>query len=349
MNGDRYGTHRVIGEPGLLPQPARRLDNRMDIRDNEILIDVDTLNIDSASFTQISGTCGGDPDRIAEAILAIVGERGKMQNPVTGSGGMLIGRVAAVGPALADRGLKPRDPVATLVSLSLTPLRINRIKAVRTETDQVDIEGQAILFESGLYAVLPEDIPRNLALAVLDVAGAPAQTARLVRPGDRVAVIGAGGKSGLLCLHAARKAAGPEGRVAAVSLSDRDVAMIRRIGAADVVVQADATDAVALLDAFTEAAGGPADVVVNTVNVPNTELSSVLLCRERGTVYFFSMATDFAKAALGAEGVGKDVTMIIGNGYAEGHAELALDILRESEGIRELYEELYAPEEGGRT
>ena len=52
--GNKYGTHRVIEPKGVLPQPANKLDNNMDeIYDNEILIDVQTLNIDSASFTDI--------------------------------------------------------------------------------------------------------------------------------------------------------------------------------------------------------------------------------------------------------------------------------------------------------
>ncbi|HPV55781.1 MAG TPA: L-erythro-3,5-diaminohexanoate dehydrogenase, partial [Tenuifilaceae bacterium] len=52
--GNKYGTHRVIEPKGVLPQPANKIDNNMDeIYDNEILIDVQTLNIDSASFTDI--------------------------------------------------------------------------------------------------------------------------------------------------------------------------------------------------------------------------------------------------------------------------------------------------------
>ena len=53
------------------------------------------------------------------------------------------------------------------------------------------------------------------------------------------------------------------------------------------------------------------------------------------------MATSFTKAALGAEGVGKDINLIVGNGYAKGHAELTLNIIRESEKIRELFNRLY--------
>ena len=65
--GNKYGTHRVISPEGVLPQPADKLDNNMDeIYDNEILIDVQTLNIDSASFTQIEEQAGGDKAKIAE-------------------------------------------------------------------------------------------------------------------------------------------------------------------------------------------------------------------------------------------------------------------------------------------
>ncbi|HOI42905.1 MAG TPA: L-erythro-3,5-diaminohexanoate dehydrogenase, partial [Elusimicrobiales bacterium] len=131
--------------------------------------------------------------------LGIVGERGKMQNPVTGSGGMFIGRVAKIGPALAGRtDLREGDKIASLVSLSLTPLRIEKILGIKPGTEQVSVAGKAILFESGIYAKIPVDIPEKLALAMLDVAGAPAQTAKLVRPNQVVVVIGAGGKSGLL-------------------------------------------------------------------------------------------------------------------------------------------------------
>ena len=159
--GCRYGTHRVITPEGTLPQPALRLDNTMSIYDNELLIDVQTLNIDSASYTQIKSACNGDANKMKEMILSIVAERGKMQNPVTGSGGMLIGTVKEIGPNFPDKSLKIGDKIATLVSLSLTPLKINKIKHLDPASDQVDVDAQAILFESGLYAVLPNDIPEN--------------------------------------------------------------------------------------------------------------------------------------------------------------------------------------------
>jgi L-erythro-3,5-diaminohexanoate dehydrogenase len=339
-----YGTHRVLEPAGALPQAAWRLDNAAPLFDNEILVDVNALNVDAASFTQLEQQAQGDAARLGELVLDIVRRRGKLHNPVTGSGGMLIGTVRAIGAALAGRiALAPGDRIATLVSLSLTPLRIDAIRAVRLDCDQIEIDGQAVLFETGLFARLPPDIPEKVALAVLDVAGAPAQTARLVRPGDTVVVIGGGGKSGTLCIFEARKRCGPRGRVIGVSPFQADCERMRALGWADHALQVDATRALEVMQAVAGCTGGRmADVVINCVNAPDTEMASILSARDGGRIYFFSMATSFTAAALGAEGVGKDVDMLVGNGYALGHADYALGLLRESPALRELFGARYA-------
>lgn len=344
MKGSSYGVHRVIRPKGALPQAAWQIDNKMDLYDNEILINVTMLNIDAASFTQIKKAANHDVEKIKEIILKIISERGKLHNPVTGSGGMLIGTVAAIGSDLRGRTeLREGDRVATLVSLSLTPLQINKIKSVHLERDQVEVEGRAILFETGIYAKLPSDLSETLALAVLDVAGAPAQVARLVKLGDTVVVIGGGGKSGMLCLYEARRRVGATGTVIGIGSGEQSCRRMRDLGLADHVLQVDATDALAVLQAVDGVTGGQmAGVTINCVDIPGTEMASVLATRDRGIVYFFSMATSFTAAALGAEGVGKDVTMIIGNGYVRGHAEMALQLLRESPRLRQLFEVLYA-------
>ncbi len=342
--GCPYGTHRVLEPVGALPQPARKIDNNMEIYDNEILVDVQTLNIDSASFTQIEEQAEGNIERIKEIMKGIVAERGKHQNPVTGSGGMLIGTVEKIGSALEGKiDLKVGDKLATLVSLSLTPLRIDEILEVRPNIDQVDIKGKAILFESGIYAVLPKDIPEQLALSALDVAGAPAQTAKLVKPGDTVLVIGGAGKSGILCCYEAKRRAGVTGKVICLSHSEKSLSKAKRVNVADEYIVADATNPLEVMEKVSALTNGNmVDITINNVNIPNSEMTSILSTKKDGTIYFFSMATSFTKAALGAEGVGSDVNMIIGNGYTRGHAEITLQILRENEEIRKLYEELYA-------
>ncbi len=341
--GNRYGTHRALEPKGSLPQPAWKLDNTSEIWDNEVLIDVETLNVDAASFRQISDQAGGDPGKIGQIIMETVAQRGKQHNPVTGSGGMLIGTVAEIGPALRDRDLAVGDRLASMVSLSLTPLKIQEILAVHGATCQVDVRAQAVLFASGIYAKLPADMPDKLALAVLDVAGAPAQTAKIVGPGQTVLVVGAGGKSGLLCLHEAKKRAGITGKVMALCRSEGAVARVQESGLADVILRGDAKEAMSVLQLVEEATGGAlADVTINCVDIPGTEMTSILATRDGGLVYFFSMATSFTAAALGAEGIGKDVTMLIGNGYTKDHSEIAINSLRENPVLREMFSKLYA-------
>ncbi len=344
LKGDKYGTHRVIEPKGVLPQPATVVDNNVDtLYNNEILIDVDVLNIDSASFTQIKKQAKSDINQIKSIINDIVNKQGKMKNPVTGSGGMLIGTIEKIGLSLSNQiHLKEGDRIATLVSLSLTPLRIDKILDVKPEIDQVKINGKAILFESGIYAKLPNDIPETLSLAVLDVCGAPAQTKRLVKKGDTVVVLGAGGKSGILCCAIAKDMVGENGMVIGADYNSQNIERLKSVGVCHQVIQLNAIDALSCYQTIDDLTNGKmADVVINNVNIPNTEMGSILMCKERGTVYFFSMATSFTKAALGAEGVGKDIDMLIGNGYALGHADMAIDLLRKNKKVRILYEELY--------
>lgn len=337
-SGRKYGTHRVVDPAGTLPQAAWKVDNSLPLDPTEMLIDVEMLNIDAASFTQMKEAAGGSPDGVASMILDTVARRGKQHNPVTGSGGMLVGRVAEIGneydgPVKATVG----DRIATLVSLSLTPLHIRNIKKVYMDRDQVEIEGHAILFSSGIGEKLPDDFERDAALAALDVAGAPAQVYRLVRPGMDVGIIGTG-KSGLLCAAAAKKILGDTGRVFGVVHMQSVIDQVAEYGYFDHLVLADATSPVDVFEKISGLTDGRLlDVTINTANVRGTEMATVLATRDEGVSYFFNMATSFTAAALGAEGAGKDVTLLIGNGYAPGHAKVTLDLIRSDSRLMDLF------------
>lgn len=342
MAADPYGLSRVKGEQGVLPQRAKIIDPSLPLRAGELLIDVESLNIDAASFKQLKDAAHGDPSEIVEAVKTIVAERGKMQNPVTGSGGMLIGRVREISkdhPGAAT--LKPGDRLATLVSLTLTPLVIDSVRGIRPEIDRVDVTGHAILFSSGIYAKLPSDLPDTLSLAALDVAGAPALVRRWVKPGQTIVMLGAG-KSGALCLAQARETMAGKGTLIALDISQPALDALQGIGLCDHTIACDATKGVEVMQRVSALTnGGLADLVVNCASVGNTEMASILSVKDGGTVIFFSMATSFTAAALGAEGVGKDVTMLVGNGYVPGHAELTLELLRKNPKLRTLFEQRY--------
>ncbi|MGL4175495.1 MAG: L-erythro-3,5-diaminohexanoate dehydrogenase [Dermatophilaceae bacterium] len=336
------GLHRVVDPAGAaLPQAAQVLDARPELWPDEVRVEVEVLNLDAASFRQLSEKHGGDGGAVRAEVLDIVATRGKMQNPVTGSGGMLIGTVAEVGPQ-SPLGLAVGDRVATLVSLSLTPLVIrDGLERWDGSSERVPASGHAILFGRSIAARLPDDLEPELALMVMDVCGAPALVTRVV--GERVArgdtptvlVLGAAGKSGSLSLAAAGEAGA--GRRIAVVPTQEEAAQLTGTGLADSVVVADARSPVDLPGAVAPA-GGPADVTVVCVDVPGCEQPAILATAQGGTVVYFSMATSFAAAALGAEGVAADVTMLVGNGYVPGHADLALGLLRRTPAVRALFE-----------
>jgi L-erythro-3,5-diaminohexanoate dehydrogenase len=336
------GVHRVLEPVGSsLPQAARRLDARPQVWPDEVRIDIETLNLDAASFRQLHDKHAGDGAAIRDEVLEIIASRGKMQNPVTGSGGMLIGTVADVGPE-STLGLQVGDRVATLVSLSLTPLAItDGLERWDGSSERIPAAGHAILFGRTIAAKLPDDLSPELALMVMDVCGAPALVSRVVTSyaarglAPTVAVLGGAGKSGSLSLVAARQSGA--GRTIGVVPFKAEADLLTDSGLADQVVIADARSPLGLSEAVA-AAGGPADVTVVCVDVPGCEQPAILSTAEGGTVIFFSMATNFAAAALGAEGLAADVTMLVGNGYVPGHAALALDLIRSDGAVRRLFE-----------
>ena len=333
--GSPLGLHRVVEPRGALPQAAWRLDTDPALWPDEVRVRVERLNLDAASFRQLREAHPGDPEALRREVAGIIAGRGKMHNPVTGSGGMLVGVVEEVGPD-SPLGLRVGERVATLVSLTLTPLHIeDGLQRWDGRSEQVPAQGHAILFGRSVAAVLPDDLPTELALAVLDVCGAPALTARVVQQyaAPRVLVVGAAGKSGSLALAAARRAGA--GELVGLIPTGAEAAQLADAGLADSVVVADARDPVAVADAV----GRPADVTVVCVDVPGAEGGAILATAAGGTVIFFSMATSFSAAALGAEGLGADVTMLVGNGFVPGHAAMALELVRSDPSVRRLYEE----------
>jgi len=343
--GHALGVHRVLDEKSGLPQAAIRLDNTLPIYSNEILIEVERLNIDAASFVQMEEETRHDLKKISDLVLENCAKRGKQQNRVTGSGGMLMGTVAKVGSQYKGPiKLKKGDRIATLVSLSLTPLHIEEILKVNPTTHQMDVRGHAILFERTIAAVLPKGLPEAVSLAVYDVAGAPATVDGLCSAGKTLIVIGGGGKAGVLSCVAGRQKVGKRGKVIAIEPFAKAAADLRALKVCDEVLEINATDSLAVEASVREVTRGKmGDVVINVASVPDTEVSSLLSVKSKGKVVFFSMATSFTRVALGAEGIVSDATLIFGNGYYPNHSRFAIDLVRRNKRLRELFLRRYQP------
>jgi L-erythro-3,5-diaminohexanoate dehydrogenase len=335
------GIHRAIEPRGSFPQAAWKLDNTPVAQLSETLVDVQALHIDSASFTQISKVCDRNPDRMKKHIIDIVDQRGKMHNPVTGSGGVLIGTIRELDETFGNaHNLSIGDTIISLTSLSWLPLNLKSIDAIHLDRSEVEVTGKAIFFRNNPLAKLPDDLPRSIVVAALDVAGAPSRAASLVHPGQRIIVLGAGGTAGLLILCALRQRLGSHGEIIAVEYNEQALLDVASLNVADVIVQGNATLALELVDKVQSVCPGrdfQGDLAINVVNVPNTEFATILLTKPEGRILFFSMATSFTAAALGAEGIAREVEMHIGNGYMLDKGAVALQLLRDHPVLRQIF------------
>lgn len=345
MSRTVFGINRVLDPAGALPQSASRLDSSREIASTEALLRVERLNLDSASFRQIQQANAGDPRAMSKQILEIVASRGKMQNPVTGSGGVLVGEIVQLGSEFAGTAALG-DRVVTLVSLTATPLALEEIAADWSgDGPVVPVAGHAVLTDGAIFATIPQDLPEPITMSVLDVCGAPALALRVLKRSAidgqipaRLLILG-GGKSASLSAIAARKE-GIEVTIVVPNEAERQRLIEHEI--ADRVVVADATEPLATRDAVLASAENQElpDVTLVCVNVPNVEHTALVCTRQSGAVVYFSMATVFSSVALGAEALGLDLDLVIGSGYVPGHAEAALELVRTHDGLFRFFESL---------
>ncbi len=328
-----YGFHRVIQPSGVIPQAALRVDNTPQIiHPAEILIRVNLLNLDSTGMAQLRSR---DIDPVQQ-IIDIVSQRGKLHNPATNSGGVLVGKIEEIGGGVnPDFELKPGDTIIPVVSTSTLPLYLHEVGQIKG--NQVEVDGQAILFDGMGYSSFPEDFSLPVALSAIDISSIVPQVYRTVKPDQTILVIGAG-MSGVSAMAAARKAA-PEATIIALDPDTNRLAEVRELGHANQTIKANARLPEQVLSEVKKVTGGKGcDVVLNCVNVADTEAATILSARHAGTVFFYSMATRFDKAALGTDATDNDVRIIIGNGVASEQARLVFDLLREEPGLRDYFE-----------
>ncbi len=241
---EALGTARVLEPPGALPQAALRLDTTLPLQPYEIELDADTLCIDSTSFRQLAESNGSDPAKMRDAILGIVAQRGKMHNPVTGSGGILTGIVRAVGETYPDP-----PPVGTrivsLASLTLTPLRLDTAGPLDPDNPHVPVTGTAYLPSAVPWIEYPDQLSLEAALAALDVCNAAFQTRSLIDGATHTVLVLGGGHAGLLALAAARDSLPDGARAVLIDAEERICQRARDLELCELAVRLDLRDAVA--------------------------------------------------------------------------------------------------------
>ena len=328
---DELGLSRPLEPANSTLQYAWKIDNDMALRPGEILISVKIINLNHTSFNELVDESEFDEMLFCKRIMDIISQRGKLHNPVTGTGGMLYGRVLKMDPQYKNLyDVQVGDDIISLSSLSVTPIQLDKIVSVDFSRAQLAVEGKCILFSNSPITKAPTDLPPKIVVSALDEAGTPTKAYNIIKPNDKVLIIGASGKSGALASFAAHKKLQGSGSIVGIVLDQFHRERLRTCTFFDDVVVADASN-IQLVCQSKELAKymDTFDVVINCVNKPGTELLTLLTVKPQGTIFFATMGSDYKLAALTTECIGKEVTMIPYIGLVANHAEFTLNLLRE--------------------
>lgn len=328
----RLGIHRSLEPPGALPHIARRLNAALAINEHEAELAVEMLNIDATSFGDIRRRSDSDPEAMGALIAGIVTEHGKLQNPVTGSGGVALGRVTAVGEDYRAGDLTLGDLVVPLASLIAVPLELSAVGPVDPASALVPVRGRAVVTGEMRCGPVAPDLGPEVSLRAFDVYPVASYACELASAGEHVLVLGAG-HAGLLAAAAARRAVGPTGIITAVDVDPGALERVREVDPGVVSIRADVTDPLEVAGPMDAAA----DLTLVCTSVPGAEGAALLATASRGTIVFFSTATRFAAAALGADAVGSQAALVIPNGLTDDRGQLALALLREVAPLRRAF------------
>lgn len=336
----QHGVHRCIEPKHSFPDSAWKLDNSMTVNEGEILIEVSLLNIDANSFKQLYVESQGETSKIAAKIMEIINLRGKLHNPLTGTGGILYGKVLEMHPSYPNsEGVSIGDYVISLTSLALTPIKIHRILDIDHGAGQVSVEGKAILFANSPLIRAPKHLPLKLLLALLDEAGAAINSYKLARENYSVLILGASGELGLMCAHAVRKKLGKTGRIIGVRSSkddsrfrDQTRHIFDDIYSLDVLKPTESFEKINVQEAS-------ADLTINCINSPGAEILSIMCTKKGGSIYLASLAPNYKTLCLSLEGMAKDINIIGYKGYTEGHAAFTIELLQDNPSLAELLSE----------
>lgn len=328
---ESLGVGRSIEPKDSILQPAWRIDNSMSLRAGEMLVSVRIININLVSFNEIGDETEFIDELFRQRIIDIIDQRGKLHNPITGTGGMLFGRVEKMDAQyLNKQNLKIGDEIISMTSLTVTPIKIERIISIDYESAQMAVEGHAILFSDSPVVKVPSDLPLKTVISAMDEAGAPMRTDEIVKEGDHVLIMGGSGKVGLLCAFAAmRKLRGKENLVALVA-SQADKEKLSSIHVFSKIITMDATDIsnIGYTDTIPDF-DDSFDVVINCINKPDTELISLTAAKPKGILFFATLSSNERLAALTAESMGKELQILTYTGFMEGHAEFTMNLMRE--------------------
>nr|WP_315020761.1 sigma 54-interacting transcriptional regulator [uncultured Aminipila sp.] len=334
---DTFGISRVIEPKGAIPVTAWKIDNRREINEREIRINTRLVHMEKSSFEQVCYECGYDEDRIKAKIIDIIQKRGKLHNPFTDSGGMVYGKIEEIGKVFKENRpwYNVGDEVLCNTTITSVPLFIEKIEAIDYNYGELIIKGYTILFENSPMFIKPEGLALNYTMTTLDEAGSIHTINTMVNPGMRVLIIGKDLVSTMVYIGSVKKALGDNCYILTImdneacgSLTYKQVETVI-LKYADRFRIVDVTNPIEAVEEIMQEDSHLMDFTINCEDLSGSEVFSVLMTKEKGSLYFTNLRNGYSKAILIAESMGKEITTYSLDQYYEGYDNFTIQLLTE--------------------
>lgn len=345
------GMNRVMEPEHVIPIMAWSLDPKREINDYEVRISVKRIHFEAGSFKQICEECGYEEEKIREKILSIVQKRGKLHNPATNTGGILYGAVEEVGKQYQNkRSISVGDHVISVISLMAIPMLLTSVGKIDYRYGQAQVEGYGILYGSAAMVKCPKGLGLETLMVVLNESGSLLGAQSLVQDQKRILILGNDLLLSLLYSFVVRKEK-PDCFIAVLldqeSLDYLEKDEIRSILGTyvnQVYLQELLPSALSPTDIYADVMKKERelfDFCINSSNLRGAEAVSVLLTRERGTLFFGSLSNNYNLAVVYAEALGKELRVHSIGEYICDYPPFAqrklLEIRQELDRVHELY------------
>ena len=343
---DDNGIKRVLGVEDVLPVIAWKLDNSKIIYDNEMLLKVTNIQMEAANFKQICNEAMNDSETVKDKIIDLVETRGKLHNPFTDTGGLVAGTIEKIGGNYFYKDhFKVGDKVLVLASATMIPLQIDRILDIDYSFGNIRVDGHAVVFGKSTVIKRPENIPVNLLMLAFEESASIYHVYRLAQGKKDFLVIGSNLIHIVLYGYAIRKAVGGKGSISALiynrQIGDEGAGCkeLKRclLEVFDECDYVSLTNTLKCTKKLIESHPGLFDISVNCADARGTETINVLTTKQKGTVFFSSLINNYNIAVFLTEGLGKELNILCGDGYAEDYDKFMYELLSEiRSGVDEL-------------
>ena len=330
---NNYGTVRVQEPKFVVPTSAWRLDNSRNIRTDEMRVSVERIHLEGTSFSQICSEASNNPDKIRQNIIDIVIRRGKLHNPVTDTGGVLYGRVEAMGDEYVNSaGLKIGDRVICNASITSFPMHIENIGEIDWAYNQIEVKGYAILHSDIPMIKVDDSVPVKQMLFALDESGTLYKLSTILEGKTRFLIVGNNLLSNIIYGYVIRRALGSECEITCV-LDKRTGLGVRGDGVDRLVKrvfdQVHMLDILRPVECIRQLGESVYDLSVNCAEIPGAETVNIMATKDHGTVLFANLINNLNIALYITESISKSLDILGAEGYTEGYDKFDLKLISE--------------------